>query len=505
MTRARRVSSVSARILVSYVVVLVVLVGALSWSVLALRAAARDTALLQKGYLPLALSLRDLVALQDTWNSQLNHVTATTNPADKRVWFDTATSVGRPRAFSRVETLLESSRRSSDRAFGQTFAELAADLDVVRARTERDRALVDELFEALERRDHRLADSKRDQLVVGGLRIQRELRALEGRVNEHVSEISQTAERRETFAQRLLVAFAALTVLTGVFMALYARRVLRPLSLVTVRAQAVARGDLSARAPLATGDELGELSVTFERMVGAIAEAREKLLASERLAAIGKMAAHVTHEVRNPLSSIALNLELLEDELPEGSGEARALLKAIGQEVGRLGALSNQYLSMARGKAPELEPASVPLVVGAAVEFMRRDLERGEVTVHVESAAELPTVPLDPAQIRQALFNLLRNAREAMPSGGTVWVRSKLDADSVCIEVDDDGPGVPPERVESLFDPFFTTKDHGTGLGLAVTRQIIVAHGGRLDYAPRPGGGSRFSLRLPLEPPEVEA
>lgn len=505
MTKTRRVSSVSARILFSYVVVLVVLVGALSWSVLALRAAARDTALLQEGYLPLALSLRDLVALQDTWNSQLNHVTATTNPADKRVWFDTATSVGRPRAFSRVETLLESSRRSSDRAFGRTFAELGGDLAVVRARTERDRALVGELFEALGRRDHALAESKRDQLVVGGLRIQRELRALEGRVNEHVTDISRTAERRERFALQLLVAFAALTVLTGVFMALYARRVLRPLSVVTSRAQAVARGDLEARPPLRAGDELGELSVTFERMVGAIAEAREKLLASERLAAIGKMAAHVTHEVRNPLSSIALNLELLEDELPESSSEARALLKAIGQEVQRLGALSNQYLSMARGKAPEFESASVPLVVEAAVEFMRRDLERGEVMVRVEAATDLPAVQLDPAQLRQALFNLLRNAREAMPSGGTVWVRSELDGDAVRIDVDDDGPGVPLERVASLFDPFFTTKNHGTGLGLAVTRQIVLAHGGRLDYAPRPGGGSRFSLRLPLEPPEVEA
>src|SRR5690606_35976493 len=141
----------------------------------------------------------------------------------------------------------------------------------------------------------------------------------------------------------LLLLLGGLTVLVGALMAFYARRVLSPLSHVTARADAVAAGDLTPQKAVDTGDEIGELSATFEGMVQAIGEAREKLLASERLAAIGKMAAHVTHEVRNPLSSIALNLELLEEELEPADAEARALLHAIGQEVERLSGLSDQY------------------------------------------------------------------------------------------------------------------------------------------------------------------
>jgi signal transduction histidine kinase len=273
--------------------------------------------------------------------------------------------------------------------------------------------------------------------------------------------------------------------------------VVSPLSLVTRRATAVASGDLRPEPPLRTGDEIGELSVTFEAMVGAIAEGRERLLASERLATIGKMAAHVTHEVRNPLSSIALNLELLEEELGEGAREARTLLRAIALEVQRLSVLSDQYLSMAKRKAPEIEDVDAAEMVQSAASFMKRDLEKNQVDLTVAVDESLPWVQADPAQIRQVLFNLLRNAREAVAGGGHVWLRAQTLEGGVLVSVEDDGPGVPAERVEELFDPFFTTKDHGTGLGLAVTRQIVQAHGGRLEYRTRPEGGAHFEFWLP--------
>ena len=143
--------------------------------------------------------------------------------------------------------------------------------------------------------------------------------------------------------------------LVGGVMALYTRRVLRPLRAVTERAKAVAKGDLTPRSVVATKDEIGELAATFEGMVSAIARANEQLLTSERLATIGKMAAHVTHEIRNPLSSIALNVELLEDELASGDTEGLTLLRAIKNEVDRLTALSEQYLSVARRQPLRLE------------------------------------------------------------------------------------------------------------------------------------------------------
>jgi signal transduction histidine kinase len=233
-------------------------------------------------------------------------------------------------------------------------------------------------------------------------------------------------------------------------------------------------------------------------MVTAIADAREKVLATERLAAIGKMAAHVTHEVRNPLSSIALNLDLLEEELDTDAVEPRALLQAIGKEVARLSRLSDQYLSMARRKAPEFEESDLGSLVRASAEFMRAEVEGHGLRLSVNVEPNLPWVMADQGQIRQVIFNLIRNAREAMPEGGDIEVSVVSEQDSVVICVSDTGPGVPAEEVKQLFDPFFTTKSHGTGLGLAVTRQILTAHGGRLSYEAREPHGSIFSMVLPL-------
>src|SRR5690606_33672416 len=193
--------------------------------------------------------------------------------------------------------------------------------------------LVAQLFEKLERGDQQAAQRLRDRLVERGIVVSQKLVAIEKRVKADVDVLLEEAKARGQLALTLSLLVGTVTLLMGIFMALYARRVVSPLSLVTRRAAAVASGDLRPAPPLRTGDEIGELSVTFEAMVGAIAEARERVLASERLATIGKMAAHVTHEVRNPLSSIALNLELLEEELGSDAREARTLLRAIALEV----------------------------------------------------------------------------------------------------------------------------------------------------------------------------
>jgi len=293
------------------------------------------------------------------------------------------------------------------------------------------------------------------------------------------------------------VVLAALTVLVGVAMALYARRVLRPLAQVTERAKAVASGDLKPRQAVSSNDEIGELAATFEGMVSAIARANEELLATERLATIGKMAAHVTHEIRNPLSSIALNVELLEDDLAQASEESRELLRAIRGEVERLTALSGQYLSFARRGAQRLEVEDLREVVSEAAEFMRRELETQGVTLEVHSAEGAVSALVDEAQIKQALYNLMRNAREAMPSGGSVIVSVSAGAGGGSdIVVEDEGVGLDDATRSRLFEPFFTTKSNGTGLGLAITRQIIEAHGGSIAFEPRQPRGTRIWIHL---------
>jgi signal transduction histidine kinase len=325
-------------------------------------------------------------------------------------------------------------------------------------------------------------------------------------MKRHVDVLLERARAREVLAIRLLVALSVLTVLVGVLMAFYARRVLRPLGAVTERARAVARGDLEPRQAVVSDDEIGELAGTFEQMVAAIARANEQLVAAERLATIGKMAAHVTHEIRNPLSSIALNLELLEEQLPSQDAEAGALFRAIGKEVERLSGLSRQYLAFARSKLPTREPEDVGALVEEAVGFVRLELQKHDIRVTLDLQPGLSPVLCDEGQIKQVILNLLQNARDAMPGGGEIVVSVRAEGEEVVIAVDDQGPGVPEELRERLFEPFYTTKSHGTGLGLAITQHIASSHGGSIACEVAPGGkGARFVLRLSARSREQSA
>jgi signal transduction histidine kinase len=234
-------------------------------------------------------------------------------------------------------------------------------------------------------------------------------------------------------------------------------------------------------------------------MTRALADRGERLVRSERLATAGKMAAQVTHEIRNPLSSLGLNAELLEDELAGAPDkpEARALLRAMQDEIERLTGITESYLRFARLPAPELELADLNQAVEAALEFMRSELAEARVEVVARLAPDLRPALFDRGQIRQALVNLLRNAQEAMPEGGRVEVTTWSDAHGAGLQVVDNGPGIPADVAAQIFDSFYTTKSGGTGLGLSLVRQICLAHGGDVRYEENPGGGSRFAITLP--------
>jgi signal transduction histidine kinase len=234
-------------------------------------------------------------------------------------------------------------------------------------------------------------------------------------------------------------------------------------------------------------------------MVAAVARAQALALSNERLAAIGKMAAHVTHEIRNPLSSIGLNVEMLEEEVA-GDSNAKTLLSAISREVGRLEQLSEEYLRVARLPSPRMEAEDVAALVRDVVAFTKKEMERAQCTVEMHFDAKVPPALFDEAQLRQALLNLLRNAREAMPKGGTIDVSVRAEGMSVVLLVDDRGSGISDEVRARIFDPFFSTKGEGTGLGLAITRQIVEAHGGTISCSPREGGGTSFRIALPIAP-----
>lgn len=229
-------------------------------------------------------------------------------------------------------------------------------------------------------------------------------------------------------------------------------------------------------------------------------QTKERLIRTERLAAIGRMAAHVTHEVRNPLSSIGLNLEMLGDELPsEGPAgeESRALLGAIQREVDRLGEITEEYLRLARLPQPRLEPEDLREFCEHLLAFVGPEMSQAGVDVRLEVEGESKPVALDEGQLRQALLNLLRNAREAMNGGGEIDLQIRPTGEYVEVSIRDHGVGIPTDRRGRIFELFFTTKERGSGLGLPLTQQIIVAHGGTIRCeAANPG--TRFVIQLPI-------
>jgi two-component system, NtrC family, sensor kinase len=494
--RARR--TVADRVLGSYLLVLAAFAMTVGWSFLALRAAARDAELLRGGYVPMLLRIGEALAEQNVFNAQLNHITAAKNPSDVREWIETARRT-RPLTFSLVRQAAERGAEGNEPAVRKFRAEIAKEAAGIEQMLETEPERFAKLFQALAAGKRDAAESARDDLVKRGSEGSQRLRAMRSRVEEAMANLTAEARRREDRSVQLLVGMGLLTLLVGLLTSLYTRRVLAPLSAVTARATAVARGDLTPREVVATNDEIGELATTFEGMVAAIQRARSELVQAERLATIGKMAAHVTHEIRNPLSAIGLNVELLEEEVAIGGDkESIALVAAIKSEVDRLSRIAEQYLSVARRPRPSLQPERVDDLVRELVAFIVPELDRAGVTSRLDIEPDLPEIALDESQLRQALLNLIRNAREAMPKGGEIVVSVARAGENVEICVDDTGAGVPEEVRATIFDPFFTTKQRGTGLGLAVTREIVEAHHGRIHCEPRPERGTRFRIELPV-------
>jgi two-component system, NtrC family, sensor kinase len=491
---------VARRILGAFTVVLVAFGLTLAWSVYAQRRAAEEAALLRNGYVPLLSSLGTALETQNLVSAQLNHITDAKNPADARGWIETERRL-RPRSFAGVRSAADKGLRQRDDDSARRMAlDITNEVGDIERYLAADGERLAALFDALERGDRARAEDLRASVLELEVEGARRLRELTRRVERAMDELTADAAMRERRAIQLLLALGAVTLAVGLFTAIYARRVLSPLTRVTDRAKAVAEGDLTPRAVVASDDEIGELAETFESMVSAIGRARDEVVQAERLAAVGRMAAHVTHEIRNPISAMGLNVELLEEELSEkpSTGEATQLVRAIHGEVERLSALSEQYLGLARRRTPDLAPGDLRDVVEEVVQFIRPELDRAQVKVTIEADPDVPETRFDEGQLRQALLNLVRNAREAMPGGGEITLGlHRTDAGGVDLSVDDTGEGISEEARRSLFDPFFTTKKQGTGLGLAVTREIVEAHGGRIQCEPRPGRGTRFRITLP--------
>ncbi len=228
-------------------------------------------------------------------------------------------------------------------------------------------------------------------------------------------------------------------------------------------------------------------SIFFGRLARRSERLRDELLAQRELAAVGEMSAVLAHELRNPLTSLKGNAELLVESLPEGTQQRQA--RRVFEAAGRLERLTEDLLDFVRAgriTARDADPVAV----------VERAVAQSGAEVKLDTRAAPTSWPIDVDRVEQALVNLLRNAHQA-GGGDPVELRLGREGDWLSIRVDDRGPGVPADKREEIFAPFVTSRTRGTGLGLAVVRRVAELHGGRIRVEDNPGGGARFCLELP--------
>jgi two-component system CheB/CheR fusion protein len=244
-------------------------------------------------------------------------------------------------------------------------------------------------------------------------------------------------------------------------------------------------------------EELKEAYRNLER-------AQATAIASEKMAALGRLTAGVSHEILNPLNVIMMRLHMMLSD-PEIKGKLREDIQDMQEQADCIVKIAQDLLYFARQRHPERAPVDLNATVRRTLGLLEHDLRLMNISVELKLVEDLPSIHADEDQLQQVILNLLTNARDVMPQGGRLRLQTSLvqenGAEEVELRVEDTGPGIPPEHVTKIFDPFFTTKPEGqgTGLGLSICQGIIEAHGGRIWAENAPGGGASFVIRLRVE------
>lgn len=304
-----------------------------------------------------------------------------------------------------------------------------------------------------------------------------------------------------------------------------------PLKALTAGTHAIGSGDLGYQIQVESNGELRDLANSFNTMSHQLLEAhqeinswtrtlearveektrqlssaQEEMLRVERMASIGKLAAVVAHEINNPLAGILTYAKLLRKRLsrePNPNAENISMLELVETESRRCGEIVKNLMTFARPTSMNREPADLNAIIDRCVRLVQHQLKLKNIELHSQLNPELVLVRCDQGQIEQVVLALVMNAIDAMPNGGNLFLSTRHIADSsdIQIEVRDDGVGMPPDVLSKMFEPFFTTKEHGRGLGLglAISRNIVERHAGKIAVTSQPGHGTSFHITLPIQ------
>jgi signal transduction histidine kinase len=277
-----------------------------------------------------------------------------------------------------------------------------------------------------------------------------------------------------------------------------ARRVTQPISNIARFADNVTAPGVHDRAP-SGDDEVGRLGAAFNEMLDRLEQTQAAAVRSEKLVLTGLFAARVAHDVRNPLSSIKLQTQLLQTQAPPGS-DARAMTDAMLLDIEQVEFVVANLLDLARPASLTLAPQDVNTLLDGVLRQVTPQCGHRHIAIVRDLSPGLPALQLDARRFTQALLNIVINAVEALRERGTLSVRSRLSPDhrAVIIEIDDDGVGLSREAAGRLFDPFVSTKPDGVGLGLVNARSAVESHGGAITLEARQPAGTRVTITLPV-------
>ena len=305
----------------------------------------------------------------------------------------------------------------------------------------------------------------------------------------------------EGFLWKLGLGVAVAGILVGVGLSWWATaRITRPVQRLAYSAGKVAEGAWGTTVEESGGGEIGQLAHAFNRMTHELVDQRERLVQAERVAAWRELARRLAHELKNPLFPLQITVENMQRARashPEQFDEVfREGSTTILAELATLKQIISRFSDFSKMPAPEMHPVNLNQLAQETVKLFEAQMSQAHVGERMELDARLGTVMADPEQMTRVLRNLILNAIDAMPGGGTLTVRTQALEHGVRLEISDTGKGLTPEECERLFTPYYTTKTHGTGLGLAIVQSVVSDHKGRISVHSEPGKGATFRIDL---------
>lgn len=321
--------------------------------------------------------------------------------------------------------------------------------------------------------------------------------------------------------EHLLDALVGFLLIGGGFMLVIGLLIDRPIKKMIRTIRRIEEGDLSARMDKDMKDEFGLVAKSFNRMLESLDSAKqeieschaEQMQRAAKLASLGEIVSGIAHEIKNPLTGISCAVQVIQLEMSEDDSR-KAVTTEILNHIKRLDRTVKDLLNYAKPKPPHFLPLKIDEVLNKAVFFVYPEAKKQNVSIETESEGAVPDVMMDPDQMQQVYLNLMINAVQAMPDGGTlkiitsasdkekedhIEIMELIPGDTVvAVRFEDTGKGIDPDYINSIFEPFFTKKSKGTGLGLAISRRIVQEHGGEITVESKVGKGSTFTIYLPV-------